>query len=246
LQPRSVSSSPTTGVPPSSFPISNRPNSDSSAAQPPGISGTVYDQCPECTRVPSLIKLTAIPIPDQGQETFAQPDQNRSLSRPPVNRRAIPTQDQGQETFAQLDQWPGPRVSPIPRAIASIDHQSAGHFCLTVSAGMAITMEQRVLGNPITSAATTYSPTTSPSATLPASLEARSFPNGNALPSEVTLNPFSAVDPGERKQSTNPTSIWTVTNSQHFTRFSAAFPTSGIIPLKYVKKLPILQSLSLN
>ena len=97
-------------------------------------------------------------------------------------------------------------------------------------------MEHRVLGNPITSAATTYSPTTFPSATFPASLEARFFPTGNAFPSQVTLNPFFAVDSGERKHNTIPTPIWKVTNSQHFTDFSAAFPTSsGIIPLKYVK-----------
>jgi len=251
-----VSSSPTTGVLPSSFPISNRPNSDSSAAQPPGNPGTnstrAYDNadvkiCPTCPRCCTTrkVKRRAIPTPDQGQETFAQLE-HQSLSRAP-NRRAIPTPDQGQETFAQLDQWPGPRVTTIPRAIARIDHQSAGHLCLTVSAVMATTMEHRVVGNPVTSAATTYSSTTFPSATFPASLEPRSFPTGNAFPSQFTLNTFFMVDSGERKHSTIPTTVWTVTESQHFTKVSAAFPiTSGIIPLKYVKNLPIFQSPSLN
>lgn len=208
--------------------MSNRANSDSSAAQPPGISGIN-------------------PAPTHQD---AHPDQCTGSGCPRCcspKRTAIPALDQGQETFAQLDQWPGPRVTPIPRAIARIDHQSAGHLCLTVSAGMAITMENRVVGNPITSAATTYSSTTFPSATFPASLEARSFPTGNAFHSQVTLNPFFAVDSGERKHSTIPTPIWTVTNGQHFTAFSAAFPiTSGIISFEYVKKLPILQSPSPN
>jgi len=184
LQPRSVSSSPTTGVLPSSFPISNRPNSDSSAAQPPGNPGTnstrAYDNadvkiCPTCPRCCTTRK---------------------------VKRRAIPTPDQGQETFAQLDQWPGPRVTTIPRAIARIDHQSAGHLCLTVSAVMATTMEHRVVGNPVTSAATTYSSTTFPSATFPASLEPRSFPTGNAFPSQFTLNTFLWSTPA--KENTVP------------------------------------------
>ena len=66
----------------------------------------------------------ALLIADNGCASVKFPDHNNAkLVLGVVPRRAIPTPDQGQETFAQLDQWAGPRVTPIPRVIASIDHQ---------------------------------------------------------------------------------------------------------------------------
>lgn len=98
---------------------------------------------------------------------------------------------------------PLPTTSVLPSSFL-ISHQlnpkfdkmhyafSSSH--LSVAEDKVMSIEDRVLRTPISSAAITYSSTTVRSGNFPASLEARSFPIGNSSPGKVTLESFLAVD----------------------------------------------------
>jgi hypothetical protein len=86
-----------------------------------------------------------------------------------------------------------------------------------------------------------HKPTTSPASTFPASAlialaKAKTF--AETLPQVLTVI-------NEKIYGTFPTPILTVTNGQHLAEVAASFPpTSDIIPFEYVTNLPILHSIS--
>lgn len=117
------------------------------------------------------------------------------------------------------------RISPPPRAIATPDQKTASR----VSPGGPIPRAIPNHGGETLA----FTPTPSPAGAFSASAPTVLI-NAKNFSEHLTQVLTFAI---ETKHDAIPTPIWTVTNGQHFTEVSAAFPTTtGIIPFEYVKK----------